>query len=132
MSKAKSILYGVMLDRKFVVVMKKKSKAKRYRNLHNQISRLTYFEYYQDEYGKNQIWDMWKLAGDHYTLGKLHLIASSNQDHNDNDNWRHRLYKNRKIGEHLNVSDLEDIYLKRRELDKEFEKLEETYKQLDD
>ncbi len=121
--------YGVRLDGEYVTVLHEKSEAKEIRDLKQEIDRLTYFDKYQDEYGDEQLWEMWQHNGNHYEVDKLKLVSSS-VDSGDPSDWTTWEYEDGYSGDTHTGSDLEDVLLAGESLKNELEKLRETLEEL--
>ncbi|KQO18060.1 hypothetical protein [Paenibacillus sp. Leaf72] len=133
MTKKAKKFYGVRLDGEYVAVLYEKSEAKKIRNLKREIDRLMYFEEHQDEYGDEQLWEMWQHNGNHYEVDKLKRVSSSistADDVEDSSDWSIWEYKDGYSGDTHSSSDLEDVLLDGDSLENELEKLQEILEEL--
>lgn len=123
-------LYGVRLDGEYIAVLYEKSAAKEIRNLKKVIDRLIYFEEHEDEYGEEQLWEMWQHDGNHYETDKLIRVSSPAEEEEDTSDWSTWEYKDSYSGDTHSGSDLEEVLLDGDSLEKELEKLQETLEEL--
>lgn len=119
--------YGVCLDGEYVSVLHEKAEANEVCNLKNEIDRHRFFEEHEEEYGEEQLLEMWKHDGNHYQLEKLKLVPSSVAGSDDWTTWE---YENEYSNDVYSGSELKDLLLEAESLENELDQLQETLEEL--
>ncbi|PWV88453.1 hypothetical protein DFQ01_1502 [Paenibacillus cellulosilyticus] len=114
-------LYAIIRDGELELVVTDAGDAESISELKQELARLIYFEQHKDEYGENQLIEMWQTEGIEYSVSRLTSIEPEKDDAAENSkdeatdedelDWTEKDYED-EDGEEYSGSELEDSLVK--------------------